>query len=66
MTLHIRFTPKILLEMVEAENHKLAGIIDLTFTTRYYKPVEFLDNGVNYNKILVPGHDVPKNKIVRQ
>jgi len=52
--------------MVEAENHKLAGIIDLTFTTRYYKPVEFLDNGVNYKKILVPGHDVPKNKIVRQ
>lgn len=55
-----------LLESVQAEGHNLGLIIDLTFTKRYYQPEEFTVSGVQYEKIFVPGHEIPTDKIIKK
>ncbi|WAR21325.1 DUS11-like protein [Mya arenaria] len=60
-----RFTPAILLEQTRADGQQLGLIIDLTFTTRYYQPQEFVNKGVQYEKIFVPGHIIPAKKIIK-
>uniref|UniRef100_A0A182FKL1 Uncharacterized protein n=2 Tax=Anopheles albimanus TaxID=7167 RepID=A0A182FKL1_ANOAL len=44
----------------------LGLVVDLTNTTRYYDPKEFLDGGVQYAKLQVVGKMVPKDGIVRR
>ncbi|XP_052773369.1 mRNA-capping enzyme-like [Mya arenaria] len=60
------FTPAILLEQTRADGQQLGLIIDLTFTTRYYQPQEFVNKGVQYEKIFVPGHIIPAKKIIKK
>ncbi|XP_055591817.1 RNA/RNP complex-1-interacting phosphatase homolog [Uranotaenia lowii] len=45
---------------------KLGLIIDLTFTTKYYKPNEFEREDVSYKKIFTRGHSVPERRLVNQ
>lgn len=61
-----RFTPKILLETVTLQGHKLGLVIDLTFTNKYYHPDDLTDSGVLYKKIFVEGHIIPSQKVVRE
>lgn len=57
-----RLYPKLLLELIP----NLGLVIDLTNTTKYYLPSEFEENGVNYTKIFVEGHVVPKRQCINQ
>lgn len=41
-------------------------IIDLTNTEKYYSPKTFQDIGVEYEKIKVPGHYVPRNDLLER
>lgn len=50
-----RLTPKLLLELAP----DVGLIIDLTDTTRYYKPQWFLENGIEYTKLAIAGHILP-------
>lgn len=54
------------MDTLQSQGHTLGAVIDLTFTARYYSPTEFKQKGVHHEKIFVPGHDVPKNKIVKE
>ncbi|XP_065091008.1 RNA/RNP complex-1-interacting phosphatase [Ochlerotatus camptorhynchus] len=44
----------------------LGMVIDLTFTSKYYNPSEFLHHNVQHKKILTKGHEVPKRSLVNQ
>lgn len=57
------FGPDDLLHMLEEEKQQLGLIIDLTFTTRYYKP-EDLPESVHYVKIFTAGHQVPSDPTI--
>ncbi|KAJ8286771.1 hypothetical protein GJAV_G00043110 [Gymnothorax javanicus] len=57
------FGPQDLVEVIEQEKHTLGLIIDLTFTTRYYKPQD-LPEGVQYQKIFTAGHEVPSDPTI--
>lgn len=57
------FGPIDLVNMLEKEGQELGLIIDLTFTTRYYKP-EDLPNTLHYLKIFTAGHEVPKDDTI--
>ncbi|KAG9354761.1 hypothetical protein JZ751_001474 [Albula glossodonta] len=52
-----------LIRLVEEENEELGLIIDLTFTTRYYTPMDLPDS-VNYLKIFTTGHQVPSDSTI--
>ncbi|XP_062340515.1 RNA/RNP complex-1-interacting phosphatase isoform X1 [Osmerus eperlanus] len=52
------FGPKELLTALSKEKQELGLIIDLTYTTRYYKPVDLPDS-LFYLKIFTAGHEVP-------
>ncbi|KAG7480716.1 hypothetical protein MATL_G00059210 [Megalops atlanticus] len=54
------FGPFDLVRLLGEEKEELGLIIDLTFTTRYYKPTDLPDS-VHYLKIFTAGHDVPTN-----
>ena len=41
-------------------------IVDLTFTTKYYNPKYFVDQDIEYQKVFVPGKQVPNSKCVEQ
>ena len=46
--------PKDVLEHYENESCPIGAVIDLTDTTKYYKPEEW-GSDVDYNKIKIPG-----------
>ncbi|XP_073813603.1 uncharacterized protein [Musca autumnalis] len=55
-----RFDSKILLEKVP----NLGIIIDLTNTNRYYNPKSFEEEGVQHQKLMIPGHVTPPQRLV--
>ncbi|XP_016149943.1 RNA/RNP complex-1-interacting phosphatase isoform X2 [Sinocyclocheilus grahami] len=57
------FGPFDLVHMLEKEGQELGLIIDLTFTTRYYK-VEDLPNALYHLKIFTAGHEVPNDATI--
>lgn len=44
----------------------LGLVIDLTFTTKYYNPTNFISEGVKHIKLMIPGHMVPEKRYVQQ
>ncbi|CAB1332574.1 unnamed protein product [Coregonus sp. 'balchen'] len=57
------FGPWELMQTIEKDGQELGLIIDLTFTTRYYKP-EDLPDSVLYLKIFTAGHEVPSDPTI--
>ncbi|XP_051540521.1 RNA/RNP complex-1-interacting phosphatase isoform X3 [Myxocyprinus asiaticus] len=57
------FGPFDLVHMLEKEGQELGLIIDLTFTTRYYKPQDLPDT-LHHLKIFTAGHEVPNNATI--
>lgn len=57
------FGPQDLVNVVEQEKNALGLVIDLTFTTRYYKPEE-LPEDVQYVKIFTAGKEVPSDPTI--
>ncbi|KAI4897896.1 hypothetical protein NFI96_023107 [Prochilodus magdalenae] len=57
------FGPFDLLHMLEKQGQELGLVIDLTFTTRYYKPQD-LPNSWYYVKIFTAGHEVPSDATI--
>ncbi|XP_073685836.1 RNA/RNP complex-1-interacting phosphatase-like [Garra rufa] len=57
------FGPFDLVRMLEKEGQELGLIIDLTFTTRYYK-VEDLPDTLYHLKIFTAGHEVPNDDTI--
>ncbi|XP_066507108.1 RNA/RNP complex-1-interacting phosphatase [Hoplias malabaricus] len=57
------FGPFDLLHVLEKQGQELGLIIDLTFTTRYYKPQDLPDT-FNYLKIFTAGHEVPSDSTI--
>ncbi|KAJ8388627.1 hypothetical protein AAFF_G00131920 [Aldrovandia affinis] len=57
------FGPQDLVHLVEQQKQALGLVIDLTFTTRYYKP-EDLPEDVHYLKIFTAGHEVPSDPTI--
>ncbi|XP_041706557.1 RNA/RNP complex-1-interacting phosphatase isoform X1 [Coregonus clupeaformis] len=57
------FGPWELMQTMEKDGQELGLIIDLTFTTRYYKP-EDLPDSVLYLKIFTAGHEVPSDPTI--
>ncbi|KAL0965311.1 hypothetical protein UPYG_G00279610 [Umbra pygmaea] len=57
------FGPWELMEIMEKNGEELGLIIDLTFTTRYYKP-EDLPDSLLYMKILTAGHEIPSDSTI--
>ncbi|XP_061204173.1 RNA/RNP complex-1-interacting phosphatase [Neopsephotus bourkii] len=60
-----RFSPHDLIKKIKEQKEELGLIIDLTYTTRYYKPEE-LPASVFYSKILTMGHQIPNRHTVSQ
>lgn len=52
-----RFEVSNLLDEIHARGGELGLVVDLTYTTRYYDPEDFIRNGIEYQKIFCPGHD---------
>ncbi|XP_014089217.2 RNA/RNP complex-1-interacting phosphatase isoform X1 [Bactrocera oleae] len=44
----------------------LGMIIDLTNTSRYYTPDCFVNKGLEYNKLMIPGHHIPPPYLVHR
>ncbi|XP_061116358.1 RNA/RNP complex-1-interacting phosphatase isoform X2 [Conger conger] len=57
------FGPFELVHQLEEEKEELGLIIDLTFTTRYYSPMDLPDS-VHYLKIFTTGHQVPSDPTI--
>ncbi|XP_061391823.1 RNA/RNP complex-1-interacting phosphatase [Musca vetustissima] len=57
-----RFDGKMLLEQVP----NLGIIIDLTNTNRYYNPKVFEDEGVQHQKLMIPGHVTPPQRLINK
>ncbi|KTG31169.1 hypothetical protein cypCar_00018612 [Cyprinus carpio] len=57
------FGPFDLVRMLEKEGQELGLIVDLTFTTRYYK-AEDLPNTLYHLKIFTAGHEVPNDATI--
>ncbi|KAJ8400972.1 hypothetical protein AAFF_G00389290 [Aldrovandia affinis] len=57
------FCPSDLVRLLEEQEEELGLIIDLTFTTRYYKPTDLPDS-VHYLKIFTAGHAVPNDRTI--
>ncbi|KAM9516623.1 RNA/RNP complex-1-interacting phosphatase [Guaruba guarouba] len=60
-----RFSPCDLIKKIKEQKEELGLIIDLTYTTRYYRPEE-LPASVFYSKILTMGHQIPNRHAVSQ
>lgn len=57
-----RFTPAMLLKTFP----HLKYIIDLTNTTRYYDKEEFIEAGIAYEKLMIPGHRIPDEGLMKR
>ncbi|XP_032059944.1 RNA/RNP complex-1-interacting phosphatase isoform X2 [Aythya fuligula] len=60
-----RFSPRDLIKKIKEQREELGLIIDLTYTTRYYRPEE-LPATLCYSKILTMGHEIPNNETIFQ
>ncbi|KAM9175071.1 RNA/RNP complex-1-interacting phosphatase isoform 3-T3 [Mergus octosetaceus] len=60
-----RFSPRDLINKIKEQREELGLIIDLTYTTRYYRPEE-LPATLCYSKILTMGHEIPNNQTIFQ
>ncbi|CAH1783256.1 unnamed protein product [Owenia fusiformis] len=68
-----RFGPKDLVQCIEERGERLGLVIDLTNTSRYYKPQEFTirdeqaeNHTIEHSKINTAGHEIPKNSVIRK
>ncbi|GFR61047.1 RNA/RNP complex-1-interacting phosphatase [Elysia marginata] len=61
-----RFSPTILLRQLGEQNLTLAGVIDLTFTKKYYNKEEFLHKSVGHKKVFTKGHEVPSDGVYKE
>ncbi|KAK7895314.1 hypothetical protein WMY93_020639 [Mugilogobius chulae] len=57
------FGPWELLDAMKRDNQELGLIIDLTFTTRYYRP-EDVPESLQCVKIFTAGHEIPKDETI--
>nr|XP_038022782.1 RNA/RNP complex-1-interacting phosphatase isoform X1 [Anas platyrhynchos] len=60
-----RFSPCDLIKKIKEQREELGLIIDLTYTTRYYRPEE-LPATLCYSKIWTMGHEIPNNQTIFQ
>ncbi|XP_009954391.1 PREDICTED: RNA/RNP complex-1-interacting phosphatase-like, partial [Leptosomus discolor] len=60
-----RFSPHDLIKKIKEQKEELGLIIDLTYTTRYYRPEELPDT-LCYSKILTMGHEIPNRQTIFQ
>ncbi|KAM6342252.1 RNA/RNP complex-1-interacting phosphatase [Podargus strigoides] len=60
-----RFSPQDLIKKIREQKEELGLIIDLTYTTRYYRPEE-LPATLCYSKILTMGHEIPNRETIFQ
>ncbi|XP_064031825.1 RNA/RNP complex-1-interacting phosphatase [Pogoniulus pusillus] len=60
-----RFSPCDLLKKIKEQKEELGLIIDLTYTTRYYRPEE-LPATLCYSKILTMGREIPNKQTIYQ
>ncbi|XP_059687575.1 RNA/RNP complex-1-interacting phosphatase isoform X2 [Gavia stellata] len=60
-----RFSPCDLIKKIKEQKEELGLIIDLTYTTRYYRPEE-LPATLCYSKILTMGHEIPNKHTIFQ
>ncbi|XP_068012618.1 RNA/RNP complex-1-interacting phosphatase isoform X2 [Melanerpes formicivorus] len=60
-----RFSPCDLLKKIKEQKEELGLIIDLTYTTRYYRPEE-LPATLCYSKIWTMGHEIPNKQTIYQ
>ncbi|XP_047911011.1 RNA/RNP complex-1-interacting phosphatase isoform X2 [Anser cygnoides] len=58
-----RFSPRDLIKKIKEQGEELGLIIDLTYTTRYYRPEE-LPATLCYSKISTMGHEIPNNQTI--
>ncbi|NWS79134.1 DUS11 phosphatase, partial [Crotophaga sulcirostris] len=58
-----RFSPRDLLKKINEQKEELGLVIDLTHTTRYYRPEE-LPATLSYSKILTMGREIPNKDTV--
>lgn len=54
------------IDMVTQRGRKLGLVIDLTFTTRYYDPLCFEKENIQYKKIFMPGRVIPEQSIMQE
>ncbi|XP_062565040.1 RNA/RNP complex-1-interacting phosphatase homolog [Armigeres subalbatus] len=54
------FTPDDVVQQIP----NLGLVIDLTFTSKYYNPLEFQQHKVQHKKILTKGHEIPQRSLV--
>ncbi|NXO01614.1 DUS11 phosphatase, partial [Rhinopomastus cyanomelas] len=60
-----RFSPQDLIKKIKEQKEELGLIIDLTYTTRYYRPEELPDT-LSYAKIFTMGHEIPSRETIFQ
>ncbi|XP_069733532.1 RNA/RNP complex-1-interacting phosphatase isoform X2 [Phaenicophaeus curvirostris] len=60
-----RFSPRDLIRKIREQKEELGLIIDLTHTTRYYRPEE-LPATLSYSKISTVGHEIPNRHTIFQ
>ncbi|XP_053944884.1 RNA/RNP complex-1-interacting phosphatase isoform X2 [Cuculus canorus] len=60
-----RFSPRDLVRKIREQKEELGLVIDLTHTTRYYRPEE-LPATLSYSKISTVGHEIPNRHTVFQ
>ncbi|KFP69496.1 RNA/RNP complex-1-interacting phosphatase, partial [Acanthisitta chloris] len=60
-----RFSPRDLIRKIRERKEELGLIIDLTYTTRYYRPEE-LPATLCYSKIWTMGHEIPNKQTIFQ
>nr|XP_026693212.1 RNA/RNP complex-1-interacting phosphatase homolog isoform X2 [Ciona intestinalis]XP_026693213.1 RNA/RNP complex-1-interacting phosphatase homolog isoform X2 [Ciona intestinalis]XP_026693214.1 RNA/RNP complex-1-interacting phosphatase homolog isoform X2 [Ciona intestinalis] len=58
------FNWKIAVDTAEERGHRIGTVVDLTYSTRYYQPRDFTNNGISHHKIFVPGQIIPPPKVV--
>ncbi|XP_038113235.1 RNA/RNP complex-1-interacting phosphatase homolog isoform X1 [Culex quinquefasciatus] len=49
---------------VRSQLPNLGMMIDLTYTTKYYSPVEFNNYNIQHKKLLTKGHEIPQRSLV--
>ncbi|XP_063301668.1 RNA/RNP complex-1-interacting phosphatase isoform X4 [Pelobates fuscus] len=60
-----QFSTSDLVEEIKRQNEELGLIVDLTCTTRYYRPEE-LPKSLCYTKLFTAGHEVPSDDVIYQ
>ncbi|GFN90639.1 RNA/rnp complex-1-interacting phosphatase [Plakobranchus ocellatus] len=61
-----KFSPAILVAKLGEQGLTLAGVIDLTYTWKYYNKEEFLTRSVLHKKVFTKGHEVPTDSVYKE